>query len=128
MQDSSHKQYVTGGQVFRIYFRHVRKYPLSLALVTLGAIGIQVADLAAPWYLRQFFNLLASNAPDETTVSKLLGLIAVIAVIYLANWVIRRVQELSNIFLESRVMTDLFSSTFEYLMGHSYNFFIGVSR
>ena len=124
MQDSSHKQYVTGGQVFRIYFRHVRKYPLSLALVTLGAIGIQVADLAAPWYLRQFFNLLASNAPDETTVSKLLGLIAVIAVIYLANWVIRRVQELSNIFLESRVMTDLFSSTFEYLMGHSYNFFI----
>src|SRR3989344_842570 len=124
MQDSSHKQYVTGGQVFRIYFRHVRKYPLSLALVSLGAIGIQVADLAAPWYLRQFFNLLASNAPDETTVSKLLGLIAVIAVIYLANWVIRRVQELSNIFLESRVMTDLFSSTFEYLMGHSYNFFI----
>jgi len=123
MPNSSEKQFATGREVFRIYFRHVRKYPLSLALVALGAIGIQITDLAAPWYLRQFFNLLAANAPDET-VSKLLNLVAIIAAIYLASWAIRRIQELSTIFLESHVMTDLYSSTFEYLMGHSYNFFI----
>ncbi len=124
MQNSSEKQYATGAEVFRIYFRHVRKYSISLILVALSAIGIQIADLAGPWYLRQFFNLLAENAPDSALVAKLLNFVAIIATIYLASWAIRRVQEFSTIFLESRVMTDLYSSTFEYLMGHSYNFFI----
>ena len=124
MPNSSLKQYATGREVFRLYFRQVRRYPISLLLVSVGAIGIQIADLAAPWYLRQFFNLLAANVPSETVVSKLLGLIVVIAAIYIASWAIRRVQELSTIFLESHVMTDLYSTTFEYLMGHSYNFFI----
>ena len=95
-----------------------------MTLVALGAVGIQIVDLAAPWYLRQFFNVLAANVPDGTIVSELLGFVAIIAAIYLVGWVIRRVQELSVILLESRVMTDLYSSTFEYLMGHSYNFFI----
>ena len=124
MPNSSERQYASGGQVFAIYFRHVRKYPVLLGLVALGAIGIQIADLAAPWYLRRFFNLLASSAPEAGAIPELLGLVAAIAAIYLAGWVVRRLQEASIILLESRVMTDLFSSTFEYLMGHSYNFFI----
>ena len=93
-------------------------------LVVLGAIGIQITDLAAPWYLRQFFNLLAAHSPNGEIVSQLLSLVVTIALIYLASWVARRVQDFSNIHLESKVMTDLFSSTFEYLIGHSYNFFI----
>src|SRR3989344_2867791 len=124
MQEPYQKQFASGGEVFAIYFRHVRKYPFLLTLVALGAVGIQIVDLAAPWYLRQFFNVLAANVPDGTIVSELLRFVAIIAAIYLVGWVIRRVQELSVIFLESRVMTDLYSSTFEYLMGHSYNFFI----
>ncbi|MBI2612988.1 ABC transporter ATP-binding protein [Candidatus Kaiserbacteria bacterium] len=124
MPNPSQKQYATGGQVFRIYFRHVREYPLLLGLIFLGVVGIQIADLAGPWYLRQFFNLLASSSPESGVVPQLLGVVAVIGAIYLASWAIRRVQEWGTIFLESRVMTDLFSSTFEYLIGHSYNFFI----
>src|SRR3989338_11286204 len=108
MPNSSLKQYATGREVFRLYFRQVRRYPISLLLVSVGAIGIQIADLAAPWYLRQFFNILASSTPDEGIVPKLLSLVAIIAVIYLASWAIRRIQEWSTIFLESRVMTDLF--------------------
>src|SRR3989338_3721914 len=124
MQEPYQKQFASGAQVFAIYFRHVRKYPFLLTLVALGAVGSQIVDLAAPWYLRQFFNVLAANFPDGTIVSELLGLVAIVAAIYLVGWVIRRVQELSVILLESLVMTDLYSSTFEYLMGHSYNFFI----
>ena len=124
MPNSSQKQYATGGQVSRIYFRHVRKYPLLLALVFSGVVGIQIAELAGPWYLRHFFNLLASSYPESEVVSELLSIVAIIGAIYLASWAIRRLQEWCTIFLESRVMTDLFSSTFEYLIGHSYNFFI----
>ncbi len=118
------RQYATGGQVFRIYFRHVRNHLFLLGLVLLGAVGIQVTDLAAPWYLRQFFNTLASSTPNSAVVGQLLGLIATVALIYLSNWAIRRIQDFGAIYLESRVMTRLFSTTFEYLIGHSYNFFI----
>src|SRR3989338_2451734 len=96
------RQYATGGQVFRIYFRHVRNHPFLLGLVLLGAVGIQVTDLAAPWYLRQFFNTLASSTPNSAVVGQLLGLIATVALIYLSNWAIRRVQDFGAIYLESR--------------------------
>ena len=124
MEDASDRKYATAGQVFRVYFRHVRRYPLLVFLVVLGGVGLQVADLAAPWYLRKFFNILATQHPDPTMVQQLLGLIVIIASIWLASWASRRVQDLSNAYFEARVMRDLFSSAFEYLIGHSYNFFI----
>lgn len=114
----------SAGQVFRIYFRHVARYPLLVLGVILGAIGIQATDLAAPWFLRQFFNSLATHSPDEKIVQELLGIIVLLALIWLGNWVAHRVQEFSNQYVEARVMKDLFSTAFEYLIRHSYNFFI----
>ncbi len=107
-----------------MYFNHVRRYPWRLFVVIAGVISVQVAELAGPWYLRQFFNLLAKNAPSESIVHQLLGFVAIIACIYLFSQLARRTMDFSISFLESRVMTDLYSSTFEYLIGHSYNFFI----
>lgn len=110
--------------VARMYFRHVRKYPVLLIGVFLGAAGIQATALAAPWYLRRFFNILAASQPDASVVTALLGIVGALALIYAAEWVLRRVQDVGIMYLESRVMTDLFANTFEYLIGHSYNFFI----
>src|SRR3989344_4967355 len=124
MSGSHEKKYASGMSVLRLYFRQVRKYPLLLVSVFIGAAGIQAAALAAPWYLRQFFNTLAANQPGAEIVSGLLGIVGILALIYAAEWILRRVQDLGIMYLESRVMTDLFSTTFHYLVGHSYNFFI----
>lgn len=124
MSSPHQKQYASGASVARIYFRHVRKYPLLLVAAFVGAIGIQATSLAAPWYLRTFFNTLAANSPEAAVVSALIGTVFILAAIYFVEWVLRRLQDLCIMYLESRVMTDLFSSTFQYLMGHSYNFFI----
>ena len=110
--------------VTRIYVRHVRKYPILLIAVFFGAAGIQVTNLAAPWYLRQFFNTLAQNNPEAGIVAGLVGVVAILAAIYVAEWVLRRLQDVCIMYFESNVMTGLFSSTFEYLIGHSYDFFI----
>lgn len=118
------RKFATAKQVFRIYWRHVAKYPFFVVLILLGGIGIQATSLAAPWYLREFFNLLANSNPDAAMVAQLLAIVAIIALLWLGRWVSHRVQEFSNMYLESRVMTDLFSSAFEYLIRHSYNFFI----
>jgi len=124
MTGAGTKQYASGTSVSRIYFRHVRKYPWLLVAAFIGAIGIQATNLAAPWYLRQFFNTLAENSPDAAVVAGLVGLVVIVALIYLAEWVMRRLQDLCVMYLESKVMTDLFGSTFQYLIGHSYDFFI----
>ena len=123
MDDGIKRKYATARQVLHTYFRSVIRYPIFIFLVFIGVIGLQVADLAAPWYLKEFFNVLASQPPNAATVSQLLGIIVIVALIWLASWAMRRLQDFSNIALESRVMTDLFSRAFEYLIGHSYNFF-----
>lgn len=111
-------------EVFVAYWEHVRRFPVALALTLFSAAAIQISELAAPWYLRQFFNLLAVNVPDSTIIAQLIGLLVVIALLYFASWASRRLQEFSIMYLQSRVMADLFSSAFSYLIGHSYNFFV----
>ena len=124
MSDTYERKMASAGQVFRIYYRHVARYPIFIFLVLLGAVIIQVTSLAAPWYMRQFFNLIATNSPDPAIVSQLLGIVTILALIWIVEWVARRVQDFSNMYMEARVMTNLFGSAFEYLIRHSYNFFI----
>ena len=124
MQETYSRKLASARQVFRIYFRHVAHYPLLVFIVLLGSIGIQATDLAAPWLLRQFFNLLATNSPNAQIVQQLLGIVVFLAIIWLGNWLAHRVQEFSNQYVEAHVMRDLFSTAFEYLIRHSYNFFI----
>ena len=124
MTDAYVKKLASAKQVFRVYYAHVSKYPFFVLAIILGSIGIQATELAAPWFLRQFFNLLATNNPNAEIVGKLLGIITTVAGIWVLNWASHRVQEFSNQKMEAQVMTDLFSSAFKYLIGHSYNFFI----
>lgn len=114
----------SGSSVFRAYFSEVKKYPGFLFLVFIGTVGIQIADLAAPWYLRQFFNLLAMHDTSPQMVQRLLGIVAIVAIVYLISWGMRRIQDFSNAALAARVMEGLYASAFEYLIRHSYHFFI----
>jgi ATP-binding cassette subfamily B protein len=43
---------------------------------------------------------------------------------WFVDLVSRRIQDFSNMYMEARVMSDLYGSAFSYLIGHSYNFFV----
>lgn len=124
MPNLNTRKFASARQVFGIYWRHVAQYPWLIFTVLLGVAGIQATDLAAPWFMRQFFNVLATNNPDSQVIGQLLAIIVVLAMVWIGNWLAHRVQEFSNQYLEARVMKDLFSTAFEYLIRHSYNFFI----
>src|SRR5579872_4050732 len=100
----------SGRAVFRAYVSQVKKYPGLLFLVFLGTIGIQLADLASPWFLRQFFNLLVLHDTSAPMVHRLLGYVTIIAGIYVLSWAMRRVQDFSNAALAARVMERLYAS------------------
>jgi ATP-binding cassette subfamily B protein len=109
--------------VFRTLWLHTRPYAW-LAMVVLGAgIALQAANLAAPIFLRRFFNLLATGDTSDATIAALVSVLALTALMWLLDIISSRLQHFCNMYLEVRVMTDLFDHAFKYLMGHSYNYF-----
>src|SRR5262245_51640280 len=124
MEERKKSAHVSGiGSVFRLYYYHLRRYPLILIPLFVGIIGLQVGELFQPIFLRKFFNILATHSPDAQIVSQLSGIIAILAGLTIANWAMRRIQNLCLQYLESWVMADLYATAFEYLIRHSYNFF-----
>ena len=66
----------------------------------------------------------ASSQPSAASVSSLTHIVVIIAIAYLVSQAMRRLFDFSLTFLELYVMQDLFEEAFEYLMGHSYSFFV----
>lgn len=111
-------------RVFDVYWGATKGYPWSFALVVIGTIGIQIADLVSPWFLRTFFNTLATTAPSPEMARHLLVTVGIIGAIAVTAWAFRRIQSRCIMYLETHVMTELLTSAYGYLMGHSYNFFV----
>ncbi len=118
------KKLASASSVFRAYWRELRQHKGLLSLVFAGGLTVQVGMLVAPLFLRQFFDVLASSTPSDQAVTMLFGILLVVVAMWFLEWVGRRVQDTANIYMSSRIMTNLFTSTFSYLVGHSYNFFI----
>ena len=118
-----HKKHIHAKIVLKEYWSHLKHYPWSLALTVVSVLGIQAASLISPLFLRQFFNVLSSQTPSQNTLSELEVIIALFGVASLFSWVMQRLQAVAVHYLESSLMQDLYRRSFEYLLGHSYNFF-----
>jgi ATP-binding cassette subfamily B protein len=96
---------------------------LFMALVC-GGLLIELAGIIAPLYMRQFINILSAAPVQQGVVAALLSILGIFAFINFLGWIGRRVQMLSIMAIEARVMTDLSNKAFTYLLGHSYDFFV----
>lgn len=110
--------------VFRIYTDFTLRHPYLFACVVVSGITLQASSLAAPLYLRQFFNMLAANSPQPEIVSNLVQILTVVVAIWFLDWLSHRIRDMSTMYLQTQVMTGIFTSSFAYLLGHSHNFFI----
>jgi len=110
--------------VLRVYLRAVSRYPWMVLLVLVGTVLMQTANVAAPLYMRQLFNILARSAPSADVMPQIFGIIAMIALWWGVLWLSNRLEHFTNLRLISRVMADLIGKAFGYLIEHSYNFFI----
>ena len=59
--------------VWRAYYAHARRYPGAFALLVLGDVGMQAAELASPIVLRRLFNLLSTQPRVEASVSAMVS-------------------------------------------------------
>ncbi len=112
------------GGVVATYWRYTKRYPGLLSVMIGGTILLQVANLVAPLYLRNLFNTLVAKAPSPEIIHPLVAILLIIAAMWFLDWLSRRFQGYANTHIEARIMSDLQADAFEYLLGHSHNFFI----
>jgi ATP-binding cassette subfamily B protein len=110
--------------VARFYWGEVRQHAGLFSLVVIGTIGMQLASLISPLFLRNFFNILASQSPSAAIVHDLFITIGWIALVSFLGWATTRMQSLGTMYIEMRAMSALYLSAFDYLIGHSYQFFV----
>lgn len=114
---------VRASSIIRIYLPEIGKHPWLLLMIVVGILGLQAAELAAPLFLKSFFNSLASADPTTTVVAELFRIITFLAFIYFGSWVARRVFTIGLMNLEVQAMSNLYTKAFDYLIGHSQHFF-----
>jgi ATP-binding cassette subfamily B protein len=118
------KSTVTARDIFRMLFGEIRQHRGLFSLLFVGAVGLQLAALASPLFMKQFFNILVAGSRTPVAIHSLLMLIVIIGAISAVAWVFRRMLMYGIINFESRAMTDLYASAFDHLINHSYQFFI----
>jgi ATP-binding cassette subfamily B protein len=124
MTQDAPKSTATARDIFRMLRGETRRHRGLFSLLFIGSIGIQLAALASPLFMKQFFNILVAGSRSPAAVHSLLVLIVAIGGIATLGWVFRRMQMYGIINFESRAMTDLYASAFDHLINHSYQFFI----
>jgi ATP-binding cassette subfamily B protein len=118
------KKPVSTKHVFREYGREARRFPWLFSLVVFSSLVAQAASLVSPIYLRQLFNILAAYNTAPSVVHQLFILVGIIAAVSVVGWAAQRTQTYSIVYLEARAMSDLYARAFDYLIKHSYQFFI----
>ena len=82
------------------------KYPGLFVLLLIATAGVQIAELVAPLYYRDFFNTLAHGVPSDVIVHALFITLMLIAVVSLISWGARRAQGMLIMRIEIQVMAN----------------------
>ncbi len=108
--------------VIRDYFKAAKKYPWLLSVLLTSSFLFSIASVIAPLFIKDFINLISSDAAGATTTA-LTSILAMYALVLVLRWIVGRTQILSLVYLESKVIVDLYDKAFSYLIKHSHQFF-----
>ncbi len=111
-------------KVFHAYARYALRYPWLLSVIIVTIAITQAATIAAPLYLKDFFNLLVQGPAVPGITPRLFGIIGIVAFLWFVEMTARRLFDVAMIYLEGYAMQDIYSGVFKRLMGHSYDFFL----
>lgn len=107
-------------ETLKIFWQHVTRYPIKLTVVIVFAALTIVPDMIKPFLLKSFFDILGGASKNT---DKVLYIIVAIVVLSFAQQIFWRVVGLVTSRLQSRIMSDLLNSCYEYIQKHSNSFF-----
>lgn len=109
--------------VLRDYWNASLAHPFLFAGVFVGSLLIEGSGVVAPLYIRDFINAISGGDPSAVVLTALFTILALYGGVVMVGWIGRRVQMLSLMYLEAKVMVRLYDKAFTYLMGHAHDFF-----
>ncbi len=114
--------YAFTGQTLKIFWNHAKKYRLQVAALSLGVLILTGLQTYVPVLYRNLINLLsAGNLPG--TLDKGIRIVLIILVLNFLKSVLWRASNFVNNFFQSRIMSDLTNTCYQYLQRHSLGFF-----
>jgi len=104
-----------------IFWSHAWKYPIHVFVILIGAATATAIDVYKPFLYKDLFNALAGSGASNA--EPLFHIAFQILIISIIHWAIWRAISLVNNYFQPRVMSDLLNTCYEYIHGHSYNYF-----
>jgi len=123
METEKKKKPARSMPVIRDYFKAAAKYPLIFSLIFVGSLVIEFAGVISPLFIKQFIDRIATGDMSDAAITGLLLVLVSYSGVVFMGWIGRRIQMISLMNLEARVMVDLYNKAFAYLIGHSHDFF-----
>ncbi len=111
-------------EVAKVLWRHSRKHWGMVFLIFFAVAGINASQVISPLYYKKLIDIVGQSGISVPGIMpQLFSIFFVISGLWTLSWFLRRVRGFSNSYFESRVMSDLSCSSFDYLIRHSYRFF-----
>ena len=113
-------------QTLKFYWQHLKKYKISFFISTFSIIGAVLLGVITPLFYKKFFDVLAASGSNESKVDSLIYIIMQIIGINFVSWLMWRLSTFISIRFYTGVITDLYNTCFQYIHGHSTDFFEGT--
>ncbi len=114
----------TAKDVLKVYWHEARRYKRSLGALIVFIFVSTAVSIIVPLYYKKFFDVLSAGNVSPDILQKLIGFLFIILGIHGISWLSWRIVAFVNSYFQSRVITDLKQTAFDYLIEHSYGFFI----
>ena len=110
-------------KITQVIWSSMRTYKWSVFLIFALTLIASVCGVIVPLFYKSFFDVLSQTTPAASRVSALIRLIIIIISINGFSWFCWRVVTFVNNYFQPKVKKDLETSSFSYMMDHSYTFF-----
>lgn len=108
-------------QTLKLYARFSWAFPWTVLTLTITTIAGQMLSLAAPMQYKVFFDTLSVGGDGASAILR--HTLLVVALIYSAEWVMRRLVAAAGNRYQTIVSKDLYVYCFAYLHKHSFAYF-----
>jgi len=110
-------------RTFRFYWQQLMRFKFLASASAFFMLLVVAVELSIPYFYKLFFDTLADGQDPSALYSGLIRLILLVAGLHLITNLFRRAGDLVNIFMYSKVMTNIYAYCFDYLHHHSFEFF-----
>ena len=124
MPPTKTKKHYAIGPVLRVLWAHTARFKGLFWSAVFFNVLVYVFEIVTPLWYKKLFDTLAGGSALSTAVGLLVSILVTILILKFASWLARRISVYAINHLEPKVMAGLTQTSFDYLLGHSYSFFV----